>query len=171
MNGSNRCCGKKYGNHESMHAMPLPYQGGMEGFHGTENFNPEMSGMNGMPGPGMNGMPGPGMNGMPGPGMNGMPGPGMNGMPGPGMNGMPVTRVVERPIHCPPNVFHHWQKVEHIVPVCVKNVHHCHTQHDYIMCKEPERNETFHHTHGLHCDKDFCSLAQQCPPRPCCDYM
>lgn len=161
MNGLNRSCGKKYGNHENiMHATPygapLPYP--VENFPYHEDIytpTPEMPGgmMPGMPG----GMPG-GM--MPG----GMPG-GM--MPG-GMHcGMPVTRVVEPPVHCPPNVFHHWQKVEHIVPVCVKNIHHCHTKHDYIVCKE-EKNETCYHTHGLECDKDFCALAQQIQPRPCC---
>ncbi len=40
-------------------------------------------------------------------------------------------KVMEAPIQHQPE-FHHFHKVEHVIPVLVKNVHHHHTHHEYL---------------------------------------
>lgn len=85
----------------------------------------------------------------------------MHQMPMP-HSGCSVSRVVHPAVHCRPMEFHHHHKVEHIIPVVTRNIHHCHTHHEYIICKEPEINEVCEHTHGLQCGKDVCALVQQC---------
>lgn len=72
-----------------------------------------------------------------------------------------VSRIVEPTVHCH-NEFDHYNKVEHIVPVIVTNVHHHHTQHDWIIVKEAENNENCVYDYGLECEKDVCEVAASC---------
>ena len=71
-----------------------------------------------------------------------------------------VTQVVEPTVYCP-NETHTYNKVEHIIPVIVTNVHHVHTEHEYIVCKE-EKTEVCEHTYGLECEKNVCEMVNHC---------
>ena len=72
-----------------------------------------------------------------------------------------ISQVVEPAVECVQE-FHHYAKVEHVIPVHVRNIHHQHTQHDYIIQQEATTNETLCYEYGLECEKDVCELIAQC---------
>jgi len=72
-----------------------------------------------------------------------------------------ISRVQEPAVECVQE-FHHYAKVEHVIPVHVKNIHHQHTQHDYIIQQAETTNETLCYEYGLECEKDVCDLIAQC---------
>lgn len=47
-----------------------------------------------------------------------------------------VQTVIEPTVTCPPTVFNHFKRVEHIVPVQKTDIHVFHNQHDYIIQEE-----------------------------------
>ena len=60
--------------------------------------------------------------------------------------------------------YHHHHKVEHVVPVMVKNIH-CHHNHHCYMIDKKECDETFNTDHGIR-QEDWCAVAKaQCCPR------
>ena len=95
-------------------------------------------------------------------------GGGMGVMPLPGIMGgkvsnsphVAVERVVEPTVCCAPNIIQHHRRIEHIVPVVEKNIHECHTHHDYIVKRELVE-ETVHHSHG-ECPPPVCATAPSC---------
>jgi len=72
-----------------------------------------------------------------------------------------ISRVQEPAVECVQE-FHHYAKVEHVIPVHVKNIHHQHTQHDYIVQQAGTTDETLCYEYGLECEKDVCDLIAQC---------
>jgi len=72
-----------------------------------------------------------------------------------------VSKVTEAAVECVQE-FHHYAKVEHVIPVYVKNIHHQHTQHDYIIQQAGSSDETYSYEYGLECEKDVCELIAQC---------
>ena len=72
-----------------------------------------------------------------------------------------ISRVQEASVECVQE-FHHYAKVEHVIPVHVKNIHHQHTQHDYIIQQAGTTDETLCYEYGLECEKDVCDLIAQC---------
>ena len=47
-----------------------------------------------------------------------------------------VERIVEPAINCAPNVYNHFRRVEHVVPIIQTNVHNWHTQHDFVGAEQ-----------------------------------
>ena len=72
-----------------------------------------------------------------------------------------ISRVQEAAVECVQE-FHHYSKVEHVIRVHVRNIHHQHTQHDYIIQQAETTNETLCYEYGLECEKDVCELIAQC---------
>lgn len=71
--------------------------------------------------------------------MGGVP---VMGSAGPGCTSMPVIgqyetccQVVEPAITCNPEQ-HHYHRVDHVVPVMVRNVHHHHNHHNYVINRQ-----------------------------------
>ncbi|MCL1950747.1 MAG: hypothetical protein FWF59_13585 [Turicibacter sp.] len=72
-----------------------------------------------------------------------------------------VAKVQEQAVECVQE-YHHYAKVEHVIPVYVKNIHHQHTQHDYVIQQAGVSDETLCYEYGLECEKDVCDLIAQC---------
>ena len=76
----------------------------------------------------------------------------------------PHTQVVVEPtMVAAPNVFHHHQNVEHIVPVLTQDIHHFHNHHSYAVKHEHKPDEVLTHNHGL-CGPPSLPAAMPCPP-------
>ena len=70
-------------------------------------------------------------------------------------------QVMEPAVSCTQE-FHHHHRVDHVVPVVVKNIH-CHHNHHHYMIDKKDCEETFCVDHGIR-QEDWCALATtQCP--------
>lgn len=69
-----------------------------------------------------------------------------------------VERVIEPALTCAPTVFHHHNRVEHLVPCIKTNIHHNHNHHVYLPFEQSEINEVVNHTHGVRpSDQQLCN--------------
>jgi len=69
-----------------------------------------------------------------------------------------VERVMEPPLTCAPTVFHHHNRVEHLVPCIKTNIHHHHNHHVFLPFEQSEVNEVVRHNHGTRpSDQQLCN--------------
>lgn len=87
------------------------------------------------------------------------PAPALEGAPNSIWGANPgVECVMEPAIVCPPNVFHHHNRIKHFVPCLKTNIHHVHNHHEYIPFAESEIDEVINHTHGVRpSDQQLCN--------------